>query len=68
MLMGLKSSWGQSAYLARQLAVWGRLVDPAEVVERLAAVTLDEVRAAGALMLAGPTARATIGVPAARAA
>ncbi len=68
MLMGLESSWGQSAYLARQLAVWGRLVDPGEVVERLAAVTLDEVRAAGALMLAGPRARATIGVPAARAA
>ncbi len=68
MLMGLESSWGQTAYLARQLAIWGRLIDPAEVVERLSAVTLGEVRAAGELMLAGPGARASIGVPAARAA
>ena len=34
----------------------------------LEAVTLDDVRAAGAKMLAGPRASATIGVPAVRAA
>ena len=34
----------------------------------LEAVTLDQVRAAGAAMLAGPRARATIGLPAVRAA
>jgi len=68
LLMSLESSWGQAAYVVRQLAVHGRLVEPAEVVRALEAVTLDEVRAAGARMLAGPQAQATIGVPAVRAA
>jgi predicted Zn-dependent peptidase len=68
LLMSLESSWGQAAYVARQLGLHGRLVEPAEVVRALEAVTLDEVRAAGARMLAGPRASATIGVPAARAA
>ena len=68
LLMSLETSWGQAAYVARQLSVHGRLVEPAEVVGNLERVTLDEVRAAGARMLAGPRARATIGVPAVRAA
>ncbi|MEA3063109.1 MAG: hypothetical protein QOJ94_2890 [Sphingomonadales bacterium] len=68
LLMSLESPWGQAHYLARQLAVYGRLVEPAEVVAALEAVTLDAMRAAGAKMLAGPRARATIGVPAVRAA
>lgn len=68
LLMSLESPWGQAHYVARQLAVYGRLVEPAEVIEALRAVTLDQVRAAGAAMLAGPRARATIGFPAVRAA
>jgi len=68
LLMSLESSWGQAGYVARQLAIKGRLVEPAEVVAQLDAVTLDEVRAAGARLLAGPKARATIGMPAVRAA
>jgi predicted Zn-dependent peptidase len=68
LLMHLETPWGQASYAARQLAVHGRLVEPGEVVEKLAAVTLDEVREAGAKMLAGERASATIGVPAARAA
>jgi hypothetical protein len=44
------------------------LVEPAEVVAELEAVTLEQVRAAGAKMLAGPRTRATIGFPAVRAA
>ena len=39
-----------------------------QVVAELEAVTLDQVRAAGAALLAGPQARATIGMPAVRAA
>src|SRR4029450_12593128 len=61
LLMSLETPWGQAHYVARQGAVPGRLVDPAEVVEALLAVTLDDVREAGARMLAGPCARATIG-------
>ena len=68
LLMSLETPWGQAHYVARQLAVHGRLVDPAEVVDRLLAVTLEETCAAGARMIAGPCARATIGMPAARAA
>jgi len=68
LLMSLESPWGQANYVARQLQVHGRLVEPAEIVARLETVTLDEVRAAGAKMLAGPRARATIGFPAVRAA
>jgi predicted Zn-dependent peptidase len=68
LLMWLESPWGQANYLARQLATHGRLVEPTEIVTRIDAVTLDQVRAAGSAMLAGPRARATIGFPAVRAA
>lgn len=68
LLMHLETPWGQASYAARQLAVHGRLVEPEEVFAKLAAVTLEQARAAGAKMLAGPRARATIGVRAARAA
>ena len=66
--MSLETPWGQANYLARVLATWGRLVDPAEVTAKIAAVTLDDVRSVGARMIAGPAAQATIGVPVARAA
>lgn len=68
LLMSLESPWGQAHYVARQLAVYGQLVEPAEVIVELQAVTLEQVRAAATAMLAGPRARATIGFPAVRAA
>lgn len=68
LLMSMESPWGQAHYVARQLSLHGRLVEPAEVITELAAVTLDEARQAGRSMLAGPRARATIGFPAVRAA
>jgi predicted Zn-dependent peptidase len=68
LLMSLETPWGQAHYVARQLAVHGRLVDPAEVIAGLQAVTLEDVREAGVAMVSGPSARATIGVTAARAA
>jgi len=68
LLLSMESSWGQANYVARMLSTYGRLREPAETVAEIEAVTLDEVRAAGARMLAGPQARATIGVPAVRAA
>lgn len=61
LLMSLESTEGQASYVARQLALYGRLVEPAEVVAEIDAVTLDEARAAGARMLAGPSARASVG-------
>lgn len=68
LLMSMESAWGQAHYVARQLFVHGRLVDPAEVVADLERVTLEDVRSAGSRMLSGPRARATIGFPAVRAA
>lgn len=68
LLMSLESSWGQTNYVARALHMHGRLVEPAELVAALEAVELDQVRAAGAAMLAHPRASATIGVTAVRAA
>jgi predicted Zn-dependent peptidase len=68
LLMSLETPWGQANYAARQLAVHGRLIDPAEVLDQLADVTVDQVCAIGAEMIAGGAARATIGVPAVRAA
>jgi predicted Zn-dependent peptidase len=68
LLMWLESPWGQANYLARQLATHGRLVEPAEIVAKIDAVTLEQVRGAGARMLEGARARATIGFAAIRAA
>jgi predicted Zn-dependent peptidase len=68
LLLSLESSWGQANYVARMLSSYGRLREPAEIVEAIEAVTLDQVRAAGARMLAQERASATIGVPAVRAA
>lgn len=61
MLMNLESCWGQASYVATRIQRDGRLVEPAEIVARLDAVTLDEVRDAGARMLAGPRALASVG-------
>ena len=47
-MMSLESCWGQASYVATRLLREGRLVEPAEIVARLDAVTLDEVKAAGA--------------------
>lgn len=68
LLMSLESAWGQANYVARQLSLFGRLAEPAEIVREIDAVTLDGLRAAGAKILTGPRAGATIGVRAVRAA
>ena len=68
MMMSLESCWGQASYVASRLQREGRLVEPAEIVARLDAVTLDQVRDAGARMLAGPRALASVGGKLAKAA
>ena len=68
LMMHLETPWGQAAYAARQMAVYDRLVEPAEVIDQLAAVTLEDVHAVGAKMLGGAWATATIGAPGVRAA
>ena len=68
LLIGLETNWGQMHALARQLAVYNRLVPVEEVLAKLEAVTVEDVRAAAARIVAGPVARASIGLRAARAA
>ena len=68
MLMSLESCWGQASYVATRLLREGRLVEPAEIVARLDAVTLDEVKAADMRMLGGPRAVASVGGKLAKAA
>ena len=68
MLMSLESCWGQASYVATRLQREGRLIEPAEIVARLDAVTLAQVRDAGAKMLAGPRALASVGGRLAKAA
>ena len=60
--MALETPWGQAAQAARQWLVHGRLISREELADRLAALTVEQVRAAGARMLAGKPARATFGV------
>ncbi len=68
MMMSLESCWGQASYLATRLLREGELVEPSDIVARLDAVTIDEVRAVGARMLAGPRAVASVGAKLALAA
>jgi len=68
MMMSLESCWGQASYLATRLLRDGVLIEPAEIVARLDRVSLDEVRAVGTQMLAGPRAVASVGAKLALAA
>lgn len=60
--MALETPWGQAAQAARQWLVHGRLIGREELAGRLAALDVEQVRAAGAAMLAGAPARATFGL------
>lgn len=62
--MALETPWGQAAQAARQWLVHGRLIGREELAAKLAALTVDDVRAAGRRMLSGAPARATFGVAA----
>lgn len=68
LLHASETSAGYMHILGGRTIIHGRPVPIAETLARLDAVTLDDVRAAGARIVAGPVARASIGVPAARAA
>ena len=68
LLHASETSAGQMHILGGRTIVHGRLVPVEETLARLDAVTLDQVRGAGARIVAGPVARASIGVPVARAA
>lgn len=60
-VMALESPGGQAETMGRQLLLFDRLVSAREVMERMDAVDLDAVRAAGAKILASPLSRASVG-------
>lgn len=66
-LMALESVQGRADRLGFQTLVHGAPVDPATIVARIDACTLDQVRAVGARMIAGNETLATVG-PALKAA
>lgn len=66
--MSQETSWGRASLAARQWLIHGRLIPADELAARLQALDVDAVRAAGARLLSGPSAEATLGLPAARAA
>lgn len=68
LLHASETSSGTMHILGGRTIVHGRPVAIAETLAKLDALTLDLLRTAGAAMVAGPSARASIGVPAARAA
>ena len=68
MMMSLESCWGQAYYVATRLLREGELIEPGRIVERLDAITLEDVRAAGRKMLAGPRAVSSVGAKLALAA
>ncbi|HEX2137385.1 MAG TPA: pitrilysin family protein [Microvirga sp.] len=70
LLTALETPGGRIERTARQLLAWNRIVGGDEIVERVDAVTLDQVREAGRRLVAGPLTLAAIGpiggLPAAR--
>ncbi|NHF74138.1 insulinase family protein [Paracoccus sp. 12-3] len=60
-LMGLESSSGQTERIARSLAIWGRVPEPAETAARLDAVTRDDLRNYAASLIARRPAMALYG-------
>ena len=52
--MGLESSSARAEQMARQLLLFDRLIEPAELVERIDAVTAEDVRELAAKLMNGP--------------
>ena len=61
LLAALETPGGRIERAARQLLAWKRIIPAEETVAHVDAVTLDEVRAAGRRVLAGPVTLAAIG-------
>ncbi len=61
LLSALESPGGRVERVARQLLSWGRVIGSEEIVRRVDAVTLEEVRAAGSALLDGTPTVTAIG-------
>jgi len=61
LLAALETPGGRIDRIARQLLAWGRLIPSEEIVGKIDAVTIEEARAAGRVLLAGAPTVAAIG-------
>ena len=61
LLMGLETPQGRADHLARSIEVFGRAVPTDELIEQLRAVDVAAARTAGADLLQGPVAMASVG-------
>jgi predicted Zn-dependent peptidase len=61
LLAALETPGGRIERNARQLLAWGRVIPSEEIVARVDAVTVDDVREAGAALLSGKPTLAAIG-------
>jgi hypothetical protein len=61
LLMGLETPQGRADHLARSIEIFGRIVPLDEIVGELRAVDAATARAAGAALLGGPIAVASVG-------
>jgi predicted Zn-dependent peptidase len=60
LLMGLESSSARAEQMARQLLLFDRLIEPAELVERIDAVTAEAVQDLAARLVSGSPASVAI--------
>jgi predicted Zn-dependent peptidase len=61
LLMAMESSSARADQMARHLLAYGRLIPAAEIIERVDAITTDDVRAMGAKMLRNKPTLTAIG-------
>jgi predicted Zn-dependent peptidase len=61
LLMALESSAARADQMARHLIAYGRLIPPAEIIARVDAITVADVRRVGRQILAGKPTLTTIG-------
>ncbi|ACA16799.1 processing peptidase [Methylobacterium sp. 4-46] len=61
LLSALETPGGRIERIARQLLAWGRVIPAEEIIAKVDAVTLDQVRAAGRSVMAGAPTLAAIG-------
>jgi predicted Zn-dependent peptidase len=61
MLVALESSQARSEQIARQVLAFGRTLEPAEIIARIDALTVEDVRRAGAALLRSAPTVASIG-------
>jgi predicted Zn-dependent peptidase len=66
--MSLETPQGRADHLARSVEVFGRIVALDELIAELRSVDVAAARAAGAALLEGPVAVASVGAKLARAA